>query len=226
MRTFAILPVKRFEQAKQRLNRSGAGGAWRKALSEAMLTDVLIALRRTEGVDCTIVVTADRRASDLAVGHGARTLADMLEDGQNAAARVGLEQAAREGCERVLLVPGDCPALDPLELAGLLAEPSGARPYAAIVADRHGTGTNALLLRPPDVLAPAFGPDSFARHQQRAADAGVDLRVRRLSSLALDVDTREDISALEAALVQRRGGAAHTRGILRRADRVGVAPAA
>ena len=48
-----------------------------------------------------------------------------------------------------------------------------------IVPDRHGTGTNALLLSPPDVIAPAFGPDSRARHVAIAERAGVDPRSSR-----------------------------------------------
>ena len=31
-----------------------------------------------------------------------------------------------------------------------------------------GPGTNALLLTPPDVIEPAFGPGSFARHRELA----------------------------------------------------------
>src|SRR5918992_1319244 len=72
--------------------------------------------------------------------------------------------------ERALLVPGDCPALDPDELDALLRGFGGAD--VVIVPDRHGSGTNALLLTPPTVIAPAFGPGSFARHAARAAGAG------------------------------------------------------
>ena len=59
----------------------------------------------------------------------------------------------------------------------------------AIVPDRHGTGTNALLLAPPDAIAPAFGPGSCARHADRARRAGHEVAVEPLDSLGLDVDT-------------------------------------
>ena len=65
----------------------------------------------------------------------------------------------------MLLVPGDCPALDPGEVATLLARQG--RAGVVIVPDRHGAGTNALLLSPPDVIEPSFGPGSFARHAAR-----------------------------------------------------------
>ena len=45
--------------------------------------------------------------------------------------------------------------------------------------DRHGTGTNALLLTPPDVIEPSFGDDSRARHERLAQEAGATVRDRR-----------------------------------------------
>jgi 2-phospho-L-lactate guanylyltransferase len=133
---------------------------------------------------------------------------DPDEAGQSAAAERGIEAALALGAERVLLVPGDCPALDPAEVGGLLADP---QPGTVIVPDRHGTGTNALLLAPPTAIAPAFGPGSFARHRALAGEAA---RVAELPSLGLDVDTPGDLAALRAALAARPGGAARTRALL------------
>jgi 2-phospho-L-lactate guanylyltransferase len=112
-------------------------------------------------------------------------------------------------------VPGDVPALDPAELDALLDRPATGR-SVVIVPDRHGTGTNALLLTPPDVIEPSFGPGSRARHEQLAADAGVPCTVEEVETLALDVDTADDLAELRTALANRRGGAAHTRGMLSR----------
>jgi 2-phospho-L-lactate guanylyltransferase len=85
-----------------------------------------------------------------------------------------------------------------------------------IVPDRHGTGTNALLLEPPDVIRPAFGPGSFARHLERASQAGVAWEVAQPDSLLLDVDTSDDLDTLRAVLPQREGAAPRTRAALRR----------
>ena len=111
-------------------------------------------------------------------------------------------------------MPGDCPALDPREVDELLAGAMSA-PDVVIVPDRHGTGTNALLLAPPDAIAPSFGPGSRERHEQAAAASGARWRVAEPRSLVLDVDTAEDLAVLRAALDARTGGAAHTRGLLR-----------
>jgi 2-phospho-L-lactate guanylyltransferase len=211
----AVLPVKRFADAKQRLS-DGLPSATRRALAEAMLTDVLVALRRAERVDEVVMVTAEPAAEALANGYGARVVHDTREAGQSPAAEIGIEAAA--DADMVLLVPGDCPALDPRQLDALIdaAEPA---PSVVIVPDRHGTGTNGLLLRPPTAIAPSFGPGSRERHTELAQDAGVALRVEPLPSLVLDVDTPDDLEAMRRALEGTRGGAAHTRGLLRRLAR-------
>jgi 2-phospho-L-lactate guanylyltransferase len=83
-----------------------------------------------------------------------------------------------------------------------------------VVPDRHGTGTNALLLTPPDALAPSFGPDSRKRHLAEAEQAGLQAEVVEIASLAMDVDTPEDLETLQETLRTTHGGAAHTRGML------------
>jgi 2-phospho-L-lactate guanylyltransferase len=195
MRTLAILPVKSFPRAKQRL-RSELSPALRQSLVEAMLADVLTALAESQEVGEVLVITPDEQARRLAAAAGARTFADP-ETGHNEAAAVGIETAVREGAGRVVLVPGDCPALDPVELDGLLAraEPG---PSVIVVPDRHGSGTNALVLTPPGALPPSFGPDSCARHSAHAEEAGIAWKVVAVPSLALDVDTPEDLDSLAA----------------------------
>jgi 2-phospho-L-lactate guanylyltransferase len=222
MPTLAILPIKRFERAKQRLGPAlvedpsrggGLRGGARRALAEAMFTDVLTALRRTPGIEQALVVTGERAAQEIARGHGALVVDDPREESHSAAAVLGVREAVRRGYERVLLVPGDCPALDPAELGALLAARSP-ESEVVVVPDRHGTGTNALLLSPPDVIEPAFGPGSRDRHVGLAEAAGVAVRVAEMPTLGLDVDTAEDLDALRDMLAQARGGAAHTRGML------------
>ncbi|MEJ7797444.1 MAG: 2-phospho-L-lactate guanylyltransferase [Solirubrobacteraceae bacterium] len=212
--TFAVLPVKRFGAAKFRLGDELSGGT-RRALAEAMMTDVLMALRRTAALAEVLLVTSEPAAEAIGRGYGANVLHDDGDRGQSAAAMIGIAHAIEAGATRVLLVPGDCPALDPAELEALLERPRGER-AVVIVPDRHGSGTNALLLTPPDVIEPAFGPDSRARHEQAGAAAEVTFTVEELQTLALDVDTSEDLAALRTALAKRRGGAAHTRGMLSR----------
>jgi 2-phospho-L-lactate guanylyltransferase len=211
MSVLAILPIKRLDESKQRLAPELTAGP-RRALAEAMFADVLTALRRSSAIDRILVISSDHSAQRIAAGRGAVVLEDAGV-GHNEAATLGIADALEQGRERVLLVPGDCPLLDPAELDALVAHPAGA-PSVLIVPDRHGTGTNALLLTPPDAITPAFGPGSCARHQQLAEAQGAAPDLVSVPSLALDVDTPEDLAALQATLASTRGGAAHTRGML------------
>src|SRR5947209_1617015 len=192
MRTVAVLPVKSFDRAKQRL-RPGLDSHSREQLAEAMFLDVLEALGAT-AVDEVVVVSDGTAARRIAHEYGATAVEDR-DEGHNAAAALGVRAARAVGAQRVLLVPGDCPAIDPTEVDELLERPVSP-PSALIVPDRHGTGTNALLLTPPDALAPAFGPGSCRRHLDTAPAAGTEAEVVEVPSLALDIDTPEDLGAL------------------------------
>jgi 2-phospho-L-lactate guanylyltransferase len=217
VRTLAILPVKRFGAAKQRLGeRPGEplSPDARRLLAEAMVADVLEALATVRGLSGMIVVTGEPRAGEMARAVGATLVDDPVDAGQSAAAGLGIAAALRAGAARVLLVPGDCPALDPAEVGALLEQARGAAPAATIVPDRHGEGTNALLLAPPGLLDPAFGPGSRARHETLARAAGAEPAIAALPSLALDVDTPDDLAALRAGLSARPGGAPRTRAVL------------
>jgi 2-phospho-L-lactate guanylyltransferase len=213
--TYAILPVKRFAEAKSRLGSDLSAGS-RRALPESRITAVHRARRRTAAIDEVLVVTSEPIAEAIGHGYGATVIADDAEAGQSAATLIGIGHALEQGATRVLLVPGDCPALDPVQLTELLDRPPA--PSVTIVPDRHGSGTNALVLVPPDVVEPSFGEDSRGRHEQAAAAAGVPCHVEHVPTLLIDVDTGDDLTALRRLLADHRGGAAHTRGMLSRLD--------
>jgi 2-phospho-L-lactate/phosphoenolpyruvate guanylyltransferase len=211
MRTAAVLPVKSFGRAKERLG-AAVGQPNRGELAAAMLGDVLDALRAAGGLDDLIVVTAEPRAAAAGRAAGAHVVDDPLEAGQSDAAARGVRAAIARGAHRALLVPGDCPALDPAEVGRLLEGFPGAG--LVIVPDRHGSGTNALLIAPPGAIEPSFGPGSFARHAARGAAAGAVVRVAHAPSLELDVDTPGDLAALRAVLAASPAAAPRTRALL------------
>src|SRR5215211_3734141 len=162
MRTLAVVPIKTLSAAKQRLAGALATGA-RQSLAQAMFSDVLAALRRSQQVEAI--------------------------------------------------------AVDAAELDDLLVRCEADGVGMAVVPDRHGTGTNALVLTPPAALEPSFGPGSFGRHMNHAVGAGLNHRAEHVASLAHDVDTPEDLAALAEALEGRRTIAPRTRGALRQLER-------
>jgi 2-phospho-L-lactate/phosphoenolpyruvate guanylyltransferase len=207
LNAIAVLPVKRFGAAKQRMA-AGISGGQRRDLAEAMVADVLEAIGRARAIERTIVVTGDPIAQELAAAAGAEVVPDPEDAGHVEAALAGIARAEADGAERVVLLAGDCPLLDPRELDRLLTGVPGS--YVGVVPDRHGTGTNALLLSPPDAIVPAFGEGSRARHVEAARRAGVPFGIEELPSIELDLDTPADVIALTRELEKRSERAKRT----------------
>jgi 2-phospho-L-lactate/phosphoenolpyruvate guanylyltransferase len=211
VKAIAILPVKRFAEAKRRLS-AGLDDERREALVAAMLEDTLEAIGGARSVERTIVVTGDPRAQEIVAASAAEVLPDPSDDGHVVAALAGIARAEADGAECAMLLPGDCPLLEPRELDRLLTGLPAS--YVAIVPDRHGTGTNALALAPPGAIEPAFGEGSCARHVAAAREAGVPYAVEETPSLALDLDTPADVIAITRELEARRGRARRTAKVL------------
>jgi 2-phospho-L-lactate/phosphoenolpyruvate guanylyltransferase len=207
----AVLPVKRFAEAKRRLA-AGIDDERREALVAAMLDDVLEAIGDARSVERTIVVSDERGALESAARVGAEVVPDPGEGGHPEAVLAGIARAEQRGAECVVLLPGDCPLLEPRELDRLLTGLPAS--YVAIVPDRHGTGTNALVLAPPRAIRPAFGEGSCSRHVAAAREEGIPFAVEELPSLALDLDTPGDVVALTRELESGRGRAKRTAKVL------------
>ena len=220
----AIIPVKRFAEAKQRLLET-LDHRQRVGLVGAMLTDVMAAVPRAGRVERVIVVTGERRAERIALEQARRAPMDLevLRDpkdlGHSEAATIGIVRAKALGAECAVLLPGDCPLLDPAELDAALGRARAG--HVAVVPDRHGTGTNALVLAPADAIGPAFGPGSCARHADRGRRAGHAVEVEPLDSLSLDIDTPADLDALAAILQGNRARAPATAAELERTGHLG-----
>jgi 2-phospho-L-lactate/phosphoenolpyruvate guanylyltransferase len=207
----AVLPVKRFDAAKQRLA-AGIDDGRRRDLAAAMVADVLEAIGEARAIERMIVVSGDPVAQELAAAAGAEVVPDPTDGGHVEAALAGIARAEVEGASCVVLLAGDCPLLDPRELDRLLTGVPDR--YVGIVPDRHGTGTNALVLSPPRAIVPAFGEGSCARHVDAAREAGVPFEVEELASLGLDLDTPADVIALTRELEARSGRARRTAKVL------------
>jgi 2-phospho-L-lactate guanylyltransferase len=196
MRTIAVLPVKSFDAAKQRL--AADLGEPQPELAQRMAAGVLAALCAASSLDGVLVVTREPAAVAAARAHRAEVVDEPELHGHSAAAQLGVARAIELGAERVLLAAGDCPLLSAADVDALLAR-HAERPGVVILADRHGTGTNGLLLAPPDAITPAFGPGSRERHARLAEEAGVPWAVEAIAAFELDVDTADDLAAVRAA---------------------------
>jgi 2-phospho-L-lactate/phosphoenolpyruvate guanylyltransferase len=164
----------------------------------AMLADVLAACAGAGALEGVVVVTVDAGAAALARAAGAEVVDDHARPrGMNPAVKIGLEAARSRGADAALVLTADLPLAGAGDIEAILAR-ADAAPSVTLVPSRDGTGTNAMLLRPPGALAPELGPASLERHSAQARRRG--LRLQRLArpGLALDIDTPEDLAALLA----------------------------
>lgn len=226
MKATAVIPIKRFGAAKQRLS-DRLDEPERAGLAMASFADSLAAICECPEIERIIVVTGEAKAERHALWRARRTqlpievVQDPADSGHSQAAAIGVERARALGAKAVALLPGDCPLIDERELADALSVLGN--PGALIVPDRHGTGTNALLLAPPNAIGPAFGPGSCERHLELGRRHGVDAKPHTLPSLALDIDTPEDLEVIATALAESPERAPRTREAM---GRLGIKPGA
>ena len=187
--TTVVVPVRSLEGAKSRLGDVLDAEERRDLVTRLLERTVGVALR-TPGVTEVVVVSADPEALALAAAGGARTVAQRSR-GLNPAIVEARDASPDAG--RLLVLPADIPGIVPADLAALLAAGDAAGSPSVILApDRHGRGSNALLLDPPDVIDPAFGGDSRAAHAWLASSAGAAF-AELPGVLSLDVDTPDDL---------------------------------
>jgi 2-phospho-L-lactate guanylyltransferase len=189
---FALLPVKAPAKAKQRL-RGFLTPAQRERLARLMYEDVLQTLCSARGLDRVVVVTNDETAANYARRAGALVFEEREQLGHSHSADAAARRAISLGALTVLLAPIDVPLVTAAEIEDLAAKASRG---VVIVPSSDGTGTNALLRTPPDVIESRFGPGSFEAHLEQARLRGVPAEVARPAGLMFDIDTPEDVAEL------------------------------
>lgn len=191
MTLWAIVPVKPLRRGKSRL--AGAlSEDERTELNRSLLQNTLKTFSDLKEVEEVLVISRDPQALAIARQHGART---VREDGQpelNTALKRATIIAQVYATRGVLVLPADLPLVTREDVL-ILIERAGEAPSVVIAPDRHGTGTNALLISPAGLIEYDFGENSFQRHCQRAKEAGARLEIVDLPTLGLDLDLPEDL---------------------------------
>lgn len=201
MTLWAIVPVKPLRRGKSRL----AGALTedeRTALNQTLLERTIKALIESKEVDQVLVVSRDPQALTIARNQGAKT---VQEDGQphlNTALKRATVMAQMHLAHGVLALPADLPLLKPDDVR-VLIDKAVKPPVVVIAPDRHGKGTNALLMVPPGQIEYDFGEGSFYRHCERAKKSGARLEIVELPSLGLDLDLPEDLEMIKKFEAQK-----------------------
>jgi 2-phospho-L-lactate guanylyltransferase len=199
MRVVGVLPLRHLDDAKGRLG-VALSLADRRGLALGLVGRAVEALLGG-GVERVRVITRDESLFDLLLAPRVEVSLQQA-DGLNGAIREGQRWARAQGADALLVMLPDLPLVAAPDVRALLD--LAATGGAVLAPDRAGSGTNALLLAPPDAIAPAFGEDSAARHRRALQAAGMSHAELRRTGLALDLDTADDLAQLAALGYVRR----------------------
>ena len=188
---WAVVPVKEFEGAKQRLS-SALSPEERRVLATTMLEDVLDAVSAVRELSGVLVVTVDPAATSLARRYGARVVTEGARDGHTGAVTAAARLLVREGGAGMMTMPGDIPRLSSAEIAATLAAHRAA-PAFTIVPAHDDLGSNTIICSPPDAVPLRFGEDSFYPHLDAARAQGIEPLVVRHSGIGMDIDNPIDL---------------------------------
>lgn len=195
---WAVIPLKDFVQAKQRL--SGVlSVAERRQLFAAMVDDVLRCFSQSRELDRVIVLSDDAEACLLAEHHGLDYWREreLNARGLNGVVSAAVKRAASLGCGQCLVAHGDLPLLNQSELDHFIREHRAqTAPALSIAPDRRGTGSNMMLLPAQTEFDFCYGEDSFNIHRRNAAAAGLSTRDFKAAGSACDIDELEDLLQL------------------------------
>lgn len=198
-----VLPVKSLDDAKSRL--SGLlSPLERGALTLAMLEDVLDVTSAMPGW-ATWVISPDEAVLEVAARRGAEPITEDQPPLGAALQQAEIEALGR-GLDMLAVLLPDTPLVTP---AGLTRALHTLGPVV-IGPSLDQVGTNFLLRRPPGAVAAHFGPDSYRRHLEAAAEADLPTAVVDDEGIAFDLDRPDDILPV---LASRRAG--RTREVLR-----------
>jgi 2-phospho-L-lactate guanylyltransferase (CobY/MobA/RfbA family) len=137
----------------------------------------------------------------MAAAWGADVLLEPREDGQNAAAKRGIERAIESDAGAVLLLSSDLPLVTENSVRELLESVARLRPPVVVAVPAIGRGgTNALYVRPPGAIGLHFGDESLARFRDDADARGVEFVIHQSDAMALDLDVPSDLARLSRAV--------------------------
>jgi 2-phospho-L-lactate/phosphoenolpyruvate guanylyltransferase len=185
-----LLPVKNFNDAKQRLA-SVFDAEKRAGIARAMLTDVLHALVRAHAVERVVVFTAADEVMQMARPFGFEAVREKSVAGHSAAVNTMVEELSKTS-SRILSIASDLPRLVPSEIDFAL---DAASEPVTLIPSRDWTGTNGVVFIPPGRISMEYGEGSFRRHLSKISAAGHSADVLHLPGIAFDLDTPQDLQA-------------------------------
>lgn len=194
MEICAIIPVKRFDQAKSRLSVI-LDREQRMELSRLMLQDTLKTLSLCHELRRIIVVSSDPLAKEMAQDLGLECLVQSEDKGVSSAVKCADIFLASSGASWVsITIPCDLPLLFSKDIDYICQSIPKEGACVIVCPSYKFDGTNLLARSPFDVIDETrYDNDSFRGHLEVSIGAKADTKVLQPARLMIDLDTPEDL---------------------------------
>lgn len=196
--TVALIPVRFHPEAKHRLAKNWETTK-RRALVQAMLTDVLEALERAKTISQRIIVTCDENFSPTNPQDNVETYRSIVK-GLNSELMACIRRLTDNGVQDIIIILADLPLLTNETLDEIVT--IGHRIQRPVIAqDWKGTGTNILYSPLPLSIELCFGNQSLQNFRTKFEEANLTPIIYHSVESALDID---DDVAIERFLLLTR----------------------
>lgn len=195
MKTFAIVPVKRFDSAKSRLGML-LNKYERAQLSKLFVHRTIRVLKGTSGVKKIVLVSSDVNVEKIAHLYGATFLKEKIQCGVNSAVDRGTKFCTDSGAEATLVLPADLPLVIPEDIDIVCKAALTVRNCMVLCPSYKFDGSNIMLRKPCNIINTSYDSSSYLAHVLEGVRNNIKTRILFIRRAMIDIDTVQDITTL------------------------------
>jgi len=191
---YLIIPIKSFKNSKNRL-KPHLNDEARIEFCKRMALDVMTVIKKCKNFDKIIIITKEKNNLSELANEKISFLEDEEEKGINQAIKLAFETYNINEKDSVLILHADIPLITEDDLNLITEKAKSSQKNAIIVPSRRKDGTNALLLKPSNLIEFQFGKNSYEKHS-KSLEKLQDLKVVTIENenISSDIDTYEDLT--------------------------------
>jgi 2-phospho-L-lactate/phosphoenolpyruvate guanylyltransferase len=195
LKTFAIVPVKRFDTAKSRLGMF-LNKYERMQLSKLLVRRTIRVLKGTSGIKKIVLVSSDVNVEKIAYVYGVTFLKEEIQCGVNSAVNTGTRFCTVSGAEATLVLPADLPLVIPEDIDIVCKAALPGRNSMVLCPSYKFDGSNIMLRKPCDIIKTSYDSSSYIMHVLEGVRNNIKTRVLFIRRAMIDIDTIQDITTL------------------------------
>jgi 2-phospho-L-lactate/phosphoenolpyruvate guanylyltransferase len=188
----ALVPVKRFELSKTRLELTKNQ---KIVLTELMLKFTIINLKKCSSISTIVTISEDERVEKISKIYETKFIFSK-EKGVNFAIDAGDNYCKEKKVISNIIVPIDLVFLNPYEIELLLFVARKYQKCSIIVPSMRIDGTNILLRQPLNMFETSYDNNSYFNHIQSSIKAKAQTVIIKSVNLSEDLDTMDDFNRI------------------------------